>query len=289
MCGIHGRREWGGKCLDCLAFIMLKQGREELSIENDNEVTLWDSFENQEDSLTKKTSRCQIWESNVTNIRSYKSLYKIKQTSNFILKGTANGSLFVFKDRFDYFWLIIFILFMREKRSLYATGVFLEIPNSQSTMQGQQPYACCTWANTTCCGVLFNVQAEKILSEVGHFLVFPASLGYCSYFCLKALSPIPESPEVSCGSGCELAELAHLGTIEKLLGHSSPSLWGQGGQGGLMDSTWSPDTSIMWFPFQMQGELIKKQPTTHLIVTVLFKKRKSSVLFLTDTRDDIFF
>lgn len=36
---------------------MLKQGREELSIENDNEVTLWDSFENQEDSLTKKNEQ----------------------------------------------------------------------------------------------------------------------------------------------------------------------------------------------------------------------------------------
>lgn len=39
----------------------------------------------------------------------------------------------------------------------------------------------------------------------------------------------------------------------------------------------------------MQGELIKKQPTPHLTVKVLFKKRKSPVLFLTDTRADIFF
>lgn len=123
------------------------------------------------------------------------------------------------------FWLIISILFMKEKGSLCATGEFLEMPNSLEH-SARSPVLCLRyWANPTDCGVLFNVQAEKVHSEVGHFLVSPASPEHCSYFsCLKALSRIPKSPEVNHGSGCEPAELAYLRTVEKTLGHSSPSL-----------------------------------------------------------------
>lgn len=137
----------------------------------------------------------------------------------------------MFKNRFDYFLLIICILFMKKKRSLYATEVFSLNPKFSGCNARSTVLCLLYWANS--CEVLSNVQAEKnVLRKILTLPILTCFFGtlYLTVPVFEDLSPIPELAKMSHGSGSEPAELAYLRTTEKLLGHGSSSPWAKVGR-----------------------------------------------------------